>query len=173
MYRLIIGLLVVLTACAPRESAGTGIYRVKASPIYSNAVFEIGRMEGSWDQVAAFAGPLASVCRPGAAEFVSTPSGLRVSYKLCLSGTDANGAGAIATTGPGRFAIEGKDGIGEDWWVLWVDEGYRTMAIGNPSGTFGFILNRGRALPADRLNAATEVFDFNGYNTAKLIVFSR
>ncbi|HOZ34653.1 MAG TPA: lipocalin family protein, partial [Tabrizicola sp.] len=59
---------------------------------------------------------------------------------------------------------------GQDWWILWVDSGYRTLAIGTPSGRFGFILDRS-ALPPDRLAAASEVFDFNGYTTAALRPF--
>ena len=177
MHRLIICLFALLTACAPRGTADGGVYRAAASPIYSNAAFDPGRLDGTWNQVAAFAGPLQNGCRPGAAEFSATSvkaasGGMRVRYALCLSGRDVAGAGAIATTGPGRFAVSGRDGIDQDWWVLWVDEGYRTMAIGSPSGTFGFILNRGRALPTDRLQAATEVFDFNGYDTGKLVVLS-
>lgn len=170
MLRLIICLFAFLAACAPRGTADGGIYRVTSSPIYSNAAFDLARLDGTWNQVAAFAGPSQNACNPGAAEFRTTSGGMRVRYALCLSGRDVAGAGAIATTGPGRFAVSGRDGIGQDWWVLWVDEGYRTMAIGNPSGTFGFILNRGRALPSDRLQAAREVFDFNGYDTGKLVV---
>ena len=166
MPRLMIVLFAMLAACAPRGIADGGVYRAAASPIYSNAAFDTGRLEGPWDQVAAFAGPAQTDCRPGGADF----SAMRVSYRLCLSGRDISGAGQVVTTGPGRFAVQGSDGIGQDWWVLWVDESYRTMAIGNPSGTFGFILNRGKDLPADRLNAAKEVFDFNGYDTEKLVI---
>ena len=167
MHRLRVGVFLLLAACAPRGIADGGVYRLAGSPIYSNAAFDIGRLDGAWDQVAAFAAPSQGDCRPGAAEF----SAMRVKYRLCLSGQDVAGAGPIVTTGPGRFAVKGKDGINQDWWVLWVDEGYRTMAIGNPTGTFGFILNRGKDLPADRLNAATEVFDFNGYDTKKLLAY--
>ena len=51
--------------------------------------------------------------------------------------------------------------------MIWVDVGYRTLAIATPSGRFGIILDRG-ALPADRLAAAREIFDFNGYRTEAL-----
>jgi apolipoprotein D and lipocalin family protein len=171
MYRLTAGLFLMLAACMPREIADSGGYRAAASPIYSNAAFDIRRLDGTWDQVAAFAAASQNGCLAGAAEFSGLPAAMRISYRLCLSGQEVRGNGLIGKTGPGRFANRGRDGIGQDWWVLWVDEGYRTMAVGNPSGTFGFILNRGKALPADRLNAAIEVFDFNGYDTEKLIVF--
>jgi apolipoprotein D and lipocalin family protein len=54
------------------------------------------------------------------------------------------------------------------WWVLWADVGYRTLAIGTPSGRFGFILNRGGDLPADRMRAAREVLEWNGYGIGRL-----
>jgi apolipoprotein D and lipocalin family protein len=166
-------LCMTLAACAPNITPDGGVYRSAAAPIYSNAVFDEARLEGRWDQVAAFAVDAAVGCRPGGAEFSRKGGLMQVSYRLCLSGREVAGSGPLSSTGPGRFGIGGKDGIGQDWWVLWVDEGYRTMAIGNPSGTFGFILNRGKALPADRLTAAAEVFDFNGYYTDKLGSFGR
>ncbi len=161
-------LCMTVAACAPKVGADGGVYRNTAAPIYSNAVFDEGKLEGRWDQVAAFAAGPENGCRPGGAEFARKGGVMQVTYRLCLSGREVAGAGPISTSGPGRFGIGGKDGIGQDWWVLWVDEGYRTLAIGNPSGTFGFILNRGKSMPADRLTAAEEVFDFNGYDTGKL-----
>lgn len=165
------GLLLVLTACTPRDIAQGGGYRAAAKPIYSSAAFDTARLDGKWVQVAAFASPPDTGCRPGGAEF----GALRATYRLCLSGQEIAGAGQIVPSGPGRFMIEGKGvpqkGARPDWWVLWVDSGYRTMAIGTPSGAFGFILNRGPDLPWDRLVAAKEVFDFNGYDVNKLMVF--
>jgi apolipoprotein D and lipocalin family protein len=54
------------------------------------------------------------------------------------------------------------------WWIIWADTNLRTLAIGTPDGRFGFILNKGPDLPADRMNAAREIFDFNGYNLSRL-----
>jgi apolipoprotein D and lipocalin family protein len=76
-------------------------------------------------------------------------------------------AGPLAAAGPGRFAAAGQ----QEWWVIWVDTDYRTLAIGTPNGTFGFVLNRGGAVPPDRLRAAREIFDFNGYDVTRLQMF--
>jgi apolipoprotein D and lipocalin family protein len=85
---------------------------------------------------------------------------------LCLNGK-AEAIDALARpVGPGRLAVAGED----DWWVLWVDSGYRTLAVGTPSGRFGFVLDRGAIAP-DRLTAAREVFDFNGYVSGALRAF--
>lgn len=170
MHRLIFAFFLLLSACAPRAVVDGGIYRTPTSPIYSNAAFDVARMEGNWDQVATFS---MTSCGPGKAEFAGKGTALQARYKLCVSGLDLLGSGVVAPTGPGRFKVVGDDAIGQDWWVLWVDESYRTMAIGAPSGTFGFILNRGEKIPADRLKAAREVLDFNGYNTKKLRVFGQ
>lgn len=171
MRGLILALVVAVAACAPQTASDSGVYRSAAAPIYSIAAFDPGRLAGRWDQVAAFAPYAKSECRPGGAEFARKADALQVTYRLCLSGRNLAGAGTIAATGPGRFAIAGKDSVGQDWWVLWVDEGYRTLVIGTPSGAFGFILNQGKSLPADRLQAAREVLDFNGYNVEKLVVY--
>lgn len=160
-----------IAGCSAKiASDGTG-FRPASAPIYSIAAFDVARLAGNWDQVAAFAGPAQAGCAAGEAAFVPKDGALHLTYKLCLSGEVVSGAGTIVTTGPGRFSVMGKDGIGQDWWVLWVDEGYRTMAIGNPGGAFGFILNKGNLLPSDRLAAAREVLDFNSYNVSMLAVF--
>lgn len=160
-----------IAACSPKNATKETGYRPAAAPIYSIAAFDVGRLAGNWDQVAAFTGPMQESCAAGGAAFVPKDGTLQLTYKLCLAGQVLTGVGAVVTTGPGRFSVKGKDRIGQDWWVLWVDEGYRTLAIGNPSGSFGFILNRGASLPSDRLAAANEVFDFNGYNVSKLSEF--
>lgn len=168
MRRLSLAFCVGIAACAPKSDPDGGSFRAVAAPIYSNAVFDLARIEGQWHQVAAFAGPTATACRSGEAVFSPKAGGMQASYDLCLSGQTVEGAGVVNLTGPGRFAVSGSGGTAQDWWVLWVDEGYRTLVIGTPSGAFGFILNRGKALPSDRLAAAREVLDFNGYDVGRL-----
>ena len=75
-------------------------------------------------------------------------------------------AGSTSMVGPGPIAVPGM----ADWWVLSVDSGYRTLAIGTSDGTFGFVLDRGRT-PPDRLSAAAEIFDFNGYDVSRLVAY--
>jgi apolipoprotein D and lipocalin family protein len=131
------------------------------APIWSAAAFQAGQVAGTWRQVATFQ-PATAACDAGAVEITPGPKGLTLSGTLCLAGRAESVSGLAPLVGPGRLRVKG-----EDWWVLWVDSGYRTMAIGSPSGRFGFILDRG-AIPADRLAAAREIFDFNGYATGAL-----
>lgn len=51
--------------------------------------------------------------------------------------------------------------------VMWVDEGFRTAAIGTADGTQAAILDRGMP-SADRTQAATDILDFNGWDIRRL-----
>lgn len=54
-------------------------------------------------------------------------------------------------------------------WVVWVDEGGRTAALGTPDGSFGWIVDRKLSGGEDRIEAAREILAFNGYDVARLI----
>jgi apolipoprotein D and lipocalin family protein len=91
---------------------------------------------------------------------------MTITARLCLNGREVAVSGPLRMVGPGRMAVPGM----ADWWVIWVDSGYRTLAVGTPDGTFGFVLDRGQ-IGRDRLVAAGEVFDFNGYSSARMLPF--
>jgi apolipoprotein D and lipocalin family protein len=151
--------LAALAACATAPAPLTG-YRDPAVPLYSNAVIQAADLSGDWQQVAGFIGD--GGCAAGGQVSIGTAEGgLAVTGTLCLGGMRRDVTGAYQQTGPGRF----QRGEEAAWWVIWADTSLRTLAIGTPDGRFGFVLNKGANLPSDRLNAAREVFDFNGYNT--------
>lgn len=160
MPRLILGLALLLAACAAQAPVPAA-FRAADAPIWSAAAFQPAQVAGTWRQVAAFQ-PEGAACRAGAVTLVPEAGGLRLDGTLCLAGTAQKVSGLAPVTGPGRIRVGG-----EEWWILWVDTGYRTLAIGTPSGRFGLVLDRG-AIPGDRLQAAREIFDFNGYRTAAL-----
>ena len=159
----------MLTACTGAPDGDSAVYRNSAVPIYSSAVLDSARMVGQWRQVAGF-GPQDSACRPGGANITAGPQGLRAVLRLCLAGQDQAAAASLLPAGPGRFALA-DDAWPEPWWVLWADADMRTLVIGTPSGRFGFILNRDGTLPADRLAAAREILDWNGYDLTRLQVW--
>lgn len=152
-----------LAACVVSPPAA--VFRTEAAPIYSAAAFAPGQITGSWRQVAGYAARPGG-CRTGAVTFTPVEGGLQVRGTLCLNGAQERLDAVARPTGPGRLALAGQ----EDWWVLWVDSGYRTLAIGTPSGRFGFVLDRGE-IPPDRLTAAGDIFDFNGYQRGWLRPF--
>ena len=167
MHRLTLSLALLLAACAPAPSALTG-FRAQG-PIYSNAVLDLGTITGNWRQVAAFAAPDAPACRPGGADIARGANGLTLAARLCLNGRDVAASGPLAVTGPGRLTpAKAGSPLNREWWLLWADADLRTLVIGTPDGSFGFILNRGGPLPSDRLTAARDILDWNGYDTARL-----
>jgi apolipoprotein D and lipocalin family protein len=65
---------------------------------------------------------------------------------------------------PGRLAVEGSP----EFWVLWVDDDFRTAVVGTPDGSLGWIMDRpGQASP-DRTRAAREVLEWSGYDLGRL-----
>lgn len=155
MPRLIVLALLLAACAAPGPERGL---RDIGQPIRSAALFDPARIAGDWHEGATLGQP---GCVPGSLRIVPVAGGLRLDGRLC-------GQGAIAAravpVGPGRLALAGQR---DPWWVLWVDEGYRTLVIGTPSGAFAHVLDRGR-LPSDRLNAVRTVLEFNGYDPAAL-----
>jgi apolipoprotein D and lipocalin family protein len=154
--------LLALAACATAAPQIAG-YRDPNLPIYSNAVLQLSDYEGEWAQVGDFS---TTDCAPGQVTMTPAASGMEIAGTLCLAGVSTDVSGTYAAIGPGRLQ-RGEDA---PWWVIWADTNLRTLAIGTPDGRFGFILNKGPDLPQDRLNAAREVFDFNGYSLARLRV---
>lgn len=160
MSRLALVLALLLAACVAKPAAGPA-FRAAEAPIWSAAAFQPAQAAGTWRQVADFR--TSGACGAGTVEITPEAQGLRLAGTLCLAGKAEKVSGVAPLVGPGRLQVRG-----EDWWVIWVDVGYRTLAIGTPSGRFGIILDRG-GIPADRLNAAREIFDFNGYRTDVLV----
>ena len=148
-------------------------YRDDSVTIASAAAFDPTRYVGRWYEVYRYPNPFQSDCPGAIAEYAlsDTPGVLTVT-NLCL---DANGevtdtiTGTATDEGLGRLSVRLQGvPVAAPYWVLWVDEGYRTAVVGAPNGRVGWILNRDPDIPPDRLAAAREVLDFNGYDLAPL-----
>ena len=157
---ILLGLLAgCVTAPAPLPDPVPG-WRDRSVPIGSAVFLDRARLAGDWREVARFPSPLQTGC--GAATH-------RIGGALtvtCDGERDPRIAAPLTEVGPGRFAT-GAASL-PDWWVLWVDEGYRTLVVGTPDGRAGWILDRGDGAP-DRIAAAREILDFNGYDVTGLI----
>lgn len=149
--------LVMLAACAPKPVQEAS-FRDTSRQVYSIAGLDPARINGHWVQVAGFGGS----CRGGTMEIGPTTN-----YALCLPGGVKTGAGPMTASLPGRFDVPGLG----PFWVLWADADDRTLVVGAPAGRYGFVLNREVSIPPDRLKAARDILQFNGYDVAKLSVY--
>jgi apolipoprotein D and lipocalin family protein len=163
MPRLI--LLALLLASCAKPAVQVTAFRDATKPIYSNAVMDMGGLAGDWAQAASFAAN--GDCRAGTVQIAEGSGGLMATGRLCLGGVDTDISGPLQVLATGRL----RPVAGPDWWVVWADTALRSLAIGTPDGRMGFVLDRTGGLPADRLEAARQVFDFNGYAVAYLQVF--
>lgn len=164
MRRLVLlSLALLLAACGPG-------YRDKSVPMASIVGFEPERYAGLWYEVASFPTPFQAGCSDTTAEYQITGDGtLRLRNRCLKDGVPQIIDGRARLAGPGRLTVQ-LDGVpvAADYWVLWVDEGYRTAVVGVPSGRAGWILNRTPEIPADRLAVARDILRFNGYDVSAL-----
>lgn len=163
-------ILLLLGGCG-----ASGVYRDTSVPISSAAAFDPERYAGLWYEIARFPVSFQAGCMGVTAEYAPLDDGRLSVVNTCrdgaLDGPLRRIDGDARVTGPGRLSV-GFDTvplIRAPYWVLWVDEAYRTAVVGVPSGRAGWILNRTPEIPEDRLNAALEVFEFNGYDVDRLI----
>lgn len=171
--------LALVAGCAaplPGEKvAGFGeVFRDTDVTISSVALFDPARYLGTWYEVARFPVFFERGCVGVTAEYQQIDD-----TRISVFNTCRNPDGSIKSEILGEAEIVAPARLkvsfpsvpfgASDYWVLWVDEGYRTAVVGAPNGKSGWILNREPQIPADRLQAAREILDFNGYDLDRLM----
>ncbi|KEJ89235.1 lipocalin [Sulfitobacter donghicola DSW-25 = KCTC 12864 = JCM 14565] len=166
--------LMALGACAVEPPAPVPVgpsYRDQTALIGVTSRFDADKFAGVWYIRAGFDPALGKM----AFRMIDTPNG----HAMRLGAFVCDGAGVCgdysqdlpaAKKGKGRYAVQMPDGNTRDFWVLWVDEGFRTAVLGNKSGDFGWIVDRSTKGGSDRIKAAKEILDFNGYDVSQLKV---
>ena len=153
--------LTLLAGCAaPLVKDGQG-YRDTTALIGATARYDADRFAGAWVVRGSFA-----FDGPDRVALVDSTGG--PAFQLCDDGGTCEPLWLATATGQGRYALTQPNGTPRDLWVLWVDEGFRTAVVGNPAGDFGWILDRKPTGGADRITAAREILDFNGYDISQL-----
>jgi apolipoprotein D and lipocalin family protein len=170
----------LIAACAAPVADGDDgglfeVYRDTTVPISSAALFDPERYLGTWYEVARYPVPFEKGCAGVTAEYASIGAN-KISVRNTCRNLDGSEQSVIDGTadivGPGRLEVSFPSvpfAGAANYWVLWVDEGYRTAVVGAPNGKSGWILNRDPIILADRLAAARDVFAFNGYNLTRLL----
>ena len=171
---LVIAAALALGACAataPVPVSMGPVYRDQSSAIGVTSRYDAAKFAGLWYVRAGFDPDIAKM----AFRMIDTAEGpkMRLGVFLCdaagVCGDFSEDLEAVSQ-GKGRFRVSMPDGRTRDFWVLWVDEGFRTAVLGNKAGTFGWIIDRSTSGGADRIKAAREILDFNGYDVSKLKV---
>lgn len=143
-----------LAGCAvsvPSEDLRIG-FRNPTVPFGGASRFDANRFAGAWATMACL-GRCAREVRYGPAadgSYLREAAGQTTSYLVSAPGI--------------LRAIGSQDRL----VVMWVDEGFRTAVVGDADGRWAAILNRGRKPAPDRIKAATEILDFNGWDISKL-----
>lgn len=140
MKVVLTALLLFLTACAAPQRDGPRMTSVVS--------FEPERFAGAWHEIAAVGGASGARWQVGAPGSGGQP---------VRRGTERFDARHL---GDGQMRLSDRDGR---VFVLWVDEGYRTLVLGTPDHSFAVILDRAAAIAPDRLRAAQEILAWNGY----------
>ncbi|MBB3992926.1 apolipoprotein D and lipocalin family protein [Sulfitobacter undariae] len=169
---LAIGLL-ALGACTASTPTAVKLpgYRDQSALIGVTSRFDEKKFEGVWYVRAGFDPDLGKM----AFRMIHTPKGhvMRLGASVCdAAGVCGDYSEDLPVTrlGKGQFRVKMPNGLNRDFWVLWVDEGFRTAVLGNKTGEFGWIVDRSTKGGADRIAAAHEILDFNGYHVSQLKV---
>lgn len=164
--RLLPLLLIVLAACS------RPVYRDTAIPMESVEAVDLERYAGRWYEVARFPVFFQEGCVGVTAEYSLREDGRVDVVNTCREETldgevrqaegvarpvDGSGARLKVRFFPLLPFIEG------DYWVIHLDEEYRTAAIGVPSGTAGWILSRSPEIEPERLIEAKAALEAAGY----------
>ncbi len=163
----LLGGLVACNSATPPPEAG---FRDPEVLIGATSRYDAARFAGDWQVRAAFPGDgdLRAV------SFVPQGPTFVEHRQLCDAASrceDRRALWVATEQGPGRYTLRAAaDGAERALWVLWVDEGFRTAVVGTPDGRYGWILDRQITGGADRIAAAREILDFNGYDVGALQV---
>ncbi|MEM6825022.1 MAG: lipocalin family protein [Pseudomonadota bacterium] len=166
----LLGFVLILAACG-----GAPVYRDTNVPIASKADLDLDRYTGLWYEIARFPVRFQEGCTAVTAEYAQIGDDRISVVNTCRDGApdgpERRVEGTARVTGPGRLGVRfsGVPFIRAPYWVLWVDADYRTAVVGVPSGRAGWILNREPEIASDRLKAALEVLDFNGYDLREIV----
>ena len=112
----------------------------------------MGRFAGDWVTVACL-GTCAATSRHEVATdgvYLRQASGTQVAYL-------AEGPGLLREMGGSARLV-----------IMWVDDGFRTAAIGDADGSWAAVIDRRKNASRDRKRAAIEILDFYGWDVAKL-----
>lgn len=143
-----------LAACSAQTVVAPqgGLLRNPTAPLGGSSRFEAAKFQGDWQTVSCI-GICAAQSR----------------YSLAVDGAFLRAAGGAQTpytiSAPGVLRQVDAD---DTLVIMWVDEGFRTAAVGDADGRWAAIIDRSDTSSPDRMKAASEILDFYGWDITKL-----
>jgi len=74
----------------------------------------------------------------------------------------------VAPIGTNRWQLTDATGQTRELWLIWIDDSGRTVALGEPDGRYAWVLDRSSKGGFDRIQAAREILEFNGYDAGQI-----
>ena len=176
MRRVLLALTsALLVACTHEPSAPSEpaeVFRDTAAQIASQTDVTGERMAGDWFIRQRFAAPRTPLSGMSLGVLPNEALQMSILGRECIDDVCFEDETLILLdkTGPGRWTARGpQTGLPDgELWVMWMEFDSRTVAIGTPSGAFGWIMDKNPTGGGDRITAARDIMDWFGYNVSRL-----
>jgi apolipoprotein D and lipocalin family protein len=166
--------LAPLAACVALSACVGPSYRDPGATIAAQRDFQPERYLGRWYEIARYPVSFEEGCTATTADYGPIDAETISVLNTCRQGApdgpveQISGTATIVAPGELKVRFSSVPFVAADYWVLWVDEDYRTAVVGVPSGRAGWILARTPTIDADRRAAAEAVLARNGYDPSRL-----
>jgi apolipoprotein D and lipocalin family protein len=134
--------------------------------------FDLNRYLGTWHEIARFPARFQRGCSNAKAVYAKVDTKKISVVNTCTrNGKTASADGDAIVKGAGKLGVKFSvlQPFRAPYWVLWIDKGYQTVAVGEPGKKFGWILSRSATRSRASVAEAIKAFEQNGYDTTKLI----
>jgi apolipoprotein D and lipocalin family protein len=161
--------LLGLSACTTFTPSARQLFQPQAVV----AALDVSRMEGKWYEIASFPAGFQRDCLAATAEYRLQPDGSLSVVNRCRDRADPSRlreiTGSARQVEGGRLRVD-LDGVpfGGQFWVLAISPDGKTLVVGTPKRTAGWVLSRENRADPRRLDWAASVFERNGYDVAAL-----
>lgn len=146
------GLVLTLGLAGCAMPPPSGDLRDTGAVLAGTTRFDKSRFAGDWQTVACI-----GTCARAVQYVVATDDAFVRVADGASDGFDISAPGVLRARGGGQTLV-----------VMWVDDGFRTAAVGDADGSWAAVIDRARPGGADRVKAATEILDFNGWDVSQM-----
>jgi len=172
MNRLLLMLPLLLAGCVSGPA-----FRDNSVEIETVEQIDLNRYQGLWYEIARFPVSFEEGCVGVTAEYTILPDDTVRVVNTCREGSlDAppRSSTASAETVDASNAKLKVDFVpyvpftAGDYWILDIDEGYRTVVVGTPDGTAGWVLAREPQISQARLQRGYDALQRAGYDLSQI-----